>query len=208
MKDESCDFCDRTQFEERIIAEVDDFYVAASLGQITEGGYTLLIPKEHIPCMAELDLLTTVSAIEVSRKIRDAISKEFRFNPCFNYPIIMFEHGIVGQSVKHAHLHFLPAVLNLTTKVLLDFPGCEKDEIPHYLYLREIYESYFKPYLFWTTTHGKGMICWNPPAPSQYMRTVIAEFLGFPERANWRNMDPDLDKKLWQKTVDCLKPHF
>ena len=208
MENENCDFCDRTKFEETIIAETGGFYVVASLGQITDGGHTLLIPKEHIPCMAELDSHTTVFAVEIARKIRSALSIEFRFILHNKYPVIMFEHGIVGQSVKHAHLHFLPAVLDFTPKVLSDFPKCEKDKVPNYFYLRGIYESRFEPYLFWTTPYDKGMIYWNPPAPLQYMRTVAAELLGCPERANWRNMDPELDKKLWQETVKRLKPYF
>jgi len=208
MSKEDCAFCNRTKFEERIIAEIDNFYVVASLGQITEGGYTLLIPKEHTPCMAALDASRAKSAISIAIKIRNAVSKEFRFNPFKKYPVTMFEHGVVGQSVKHAHLHFLPAVLDITPKVLTDFTGCEVNEITNYLFLRDIYESRQEPYLFWTALNGKGMICWNPPAPLQYLRTVAAEILGYPERANWRSMDPELDKQFWQKTIARLKPYF
>ena len=52
------------------------------------------------------------------------------------------------------------------------------------------------------------MVCWNPPAPPQYLRLIVAELLGHPERGNWRNMDPELDKQLGQETVDRLKLYF
>jgi len=45
---DNCPFCDKKQFEERLIAEVDGFYLIATLGQITDGGYVLLVPKEHV----------------------------------------------------------------------------------------------------------------------------------------------------------------
>ena len=205
---ENCAFCDRTQLEERVISETDDFYVIASLGQITDGGYTLLIPKEHVLCMAELDLQKTNLAVAMAIKIRNALSNKFRSNPFYKYPVTAFEHGIVGQSVQHAHLHFLPVVLDITTKVLADFKGCEMDEIPDYFFLRTLYKDRKEPYIFWTNSDGRGMICWNPPSPTQYFRNVVAEFLGCPERGNWRNMDPELDKKLWQETVLRLRPCF
>lgn len=208
MEKENCAFCDKTQFEEQIIAETDDFWIIASLGQITDGGYTLLIPKEHVPCMAELDLVRSAYVVAMSKKIRDALTKEFRFNPYIKYPITAFEHGIVGQSVKHAHLHFLPAVLDLTPRVLADFSGCERNEISSYMSLRNLFLDHKEPYLFWTSQNGKGNILWNPPAPKQCFRFVSAELLGRPERANWRDMDPELDKRLWWETVRKLKPYF
>jgi len=205
---ENCDFCDKTKFEERLIAEIDDFYIVASFGQITDGGYTLLIPKEHTPCMAALDVSRTKSAVSLAIKIRDALSRKFRFNPFEKYPVTAFEHGIVGQSVKHAHLHFLPVVLDLSSKIMIDFPGFEINEISNYLSLSDFYKERLEPYLFWTVPGGKGKILWNPPAPRQYLRTITAEFLGCPKWGNWRDMDPELDKKLWQETVVRLKPHL
>jgi len=49
-----CVFCDRAQFEDRLVGETKDFFVIATLGQITDGGYVLLVPKEHIACMGAL----------------------------------------------------------------------------------------------------------------------------------------------------------
>lgn len=208
MEEDNCVFCDRNKFEERIITEIDDFYIIASLGQITNGGYTLLIPKEHVSCMGVLPLPRTTSAIAIAIKIRNALSQEFRFHPFSKYPITAFEYGVVGQSVKHAHLHFLPVFLDLTSKIFADFPGFQTSEISNYLFLSNLYKECSEPYLFWTIPNGEGRVLWNPPAPMQYLRIVIAELLGYPERGNWRNVDPELDKKLWQETIIRLKPHF
>ena len=43
--DSNCVFCDRTKFEECIIAENKDWYLIATLGQITDGGYVLIFNK-------------------------------------------------------------------------------------------------------------------------------------------------------------------
>jgi diadenosine tetraphosphate (Ap4A) HIT family hydrolase len=51
MKVRHCVFCERKNFEERIITETSSLYFVASLGQITNGGYTLIIPKKHILCV-------------------------------------------------------------------------------------------------------------------------------------------------------------
>ena len=43
--DNNCVFCDRSKLEERLIAENKDWYLIATLGQITDGGYVLIFNK-------------------------------------------------------------------------------------------------------------------------------------------------------------------
>ncbi|MBU6414843.1 HIT domain-containing protein [Patescibacteria group bacterium] len=208
MKTE-CAFCDRTQFEERLIAETNEHYVIATLGQIT-GGYVLIIPKEHISCFGAFANSQAESMWVMVRMVFQALSMEYLRNtgtPSF-CPITMFEHGIVGQSVKHAHLHILPAAVDLTPKIRADFPTAKIEELQWGELFLVLYRKHPQPYLFWVTPSNGPTVCWNPPAPLQYLRTVAAELLGRPERANWRNMNPELDKRLWQETVRRLKPYF
>lgn len=124
------------------------------------------------------------------------------------YPVIVFEHGIVWQTIKHAHLHLLPTQIDLTAKIRSDFPEAEIEELQYAAHLQELYTKRPDPYLFWTMPSGKSMVCWNPSAPPQYLRLIAAELLGRPERGNWRNMDADLDKGLCDDTVARLKPFF
>ena len=204
-----CVFCDRTQFEERLISENQDFYVIATLGQITNGGYTLLFPKNHVPCLGAADRGLTSEMIIAAKKICRALSLQYQHSDCATpYPVTLFEHGIVGQTIKHAHLHFLPTVIDLTPRIRADFPTAEIEELQYAAHLQELYRKRQEPYLYWSGISGKAMVLWNPPAPLQYLRTVAAELLGRPERANWRKMDPELDKQLWTETVARLKPYF
>lgn len=214
-----CVFCDRSNFEERIIAEGRNWYVIASLGQITDGGYVLIVPKQHMRCMGELprcfgsvvpgsiyhaEFLAYFALLLEYRKL----ALLFGHQKKESYPITAFEHGIVGQTITHAHLHILPVDLDFTTKVRADFPESEVAEIYTGQSIQGLYRERPEPYLYWYSSNGKTMVCWNPPAPPQYFRIAAAELLGRPERANWRNVDPELDRNLCQDTVGRLKKYF
>lgn len=209
----NCPFCDIRQFEERLIAEVDGFYIIATLGQITDGGYVLLFPVEHTLCMGALTNEQAEISDRITAKLAFALVAEYCTKLPYGslMPITLFEHGIVGQTIKHAHLHFLPTVLDLTPKIRGDFPYSAIKELKYAGQLEVSYRISPRPYLYWVT--GKAddtteRACWNPPAPAQYLRVIAAEALGRPERANWRTMDPELDKRLWSETVRRLKPYF
>ena len=213
--DSNCPFCDRSKFEERLITETDTFYVIATLGQITDGGYILVFPMRHVSCMGTLEEseLRTLSAF-LHTKVRPAFEEE--------YPPMkmMFEHGIVGQTIKHAHLHIVPGEFHLSPRIDKDFPAesFKRDVLFTYTEntspltdLGNLYKERQEPYLFWqdeSTIYYSPTVCWNPPAPSQYLRIITAEAISRPERANWRQMDADLDRRLWTETVQRLKPYF
>ena len=201
----TCPYCSPKELKGRIVTENQRFIVLATLGQITDGGYLLIIPKSHTSCLAALAPEHMEELDELRLKSSDAVRREYGVRP------IVFEHGIVGQTVKHAHLHILPAAISLTARIMKDFPGCGIGCPPSLAHLQRAYPQPPKPpipYLFWTDTDGKNWICWSPPAPAQHLRTVAAELLGRPERANWRTMDPKLDKKLYSETVARLKSYF
>lgn len=204
----NCVFCDRTKLVRRLITENNDWYVIATLGQII-GGYTLIIPKEHISCMGALTSSQTESMFKITKEISRALSLEYQHSESVTpYPVTMFEHGIVGQSIKHAHLHILPVVIDLTSKIRANFPKAKFEELQHATHLQELYSKRLEPYIFWTVPSGKSMVCWNPPSPPQ-LRLIMAELLGYPERGKWHDIDdPELDKQLIQETVVRLKPYF
>lgn len=210
--DHDCVFCNRINFEERIIAENDACYAVATLGQIA-GGYTLIIPKAHIPCIGALAPHHSFQQMEGIRKMTEkvyrALGKEYPHgNRRVLSPVIMFEHGIVGQTIPHAHLHIVPVAVDLTKKIYADFPRTEIRMLEDTMDLQKIYCDDPKPYLFWTTPDGHPMVCIDPIAPPQYLRILVAKLLGRPERADWRTMDQELDKQLWKKTVAILKPRL
>lgn len=202
MKSDNCVFCDRSQFEERLCGETKEFWIIATLGQITDGGYVLLVPKRHVECvgaMAEPEADRLGSLVDVTRGI---LYKEYR------KVSVVFEHGIVGQTFKHAHIHVFPENVFLSDRIFRDFPNSGTSAITDLHTISVLYSKINKPYLLLKQFGHLWNVTWDPLAPLQYLRTISAEALGRPERANWRNMDPELDKKLWSETVKRLKPYF
>ncbi len=201
--DNNCVFCDRTKFEERIITETKDWYLIATLGQITDGGYTLIIPKRHVSCVGAMKEREIVEIDNKLRAVSDYIEIEYGVKP------ILFEHGIVGRTIQHAHLHLLPAKIHMCGRIYRDFPNAQICFLDTLKILRCNYDiNGGKPYLLWSTPEGLLKAVIDPLAPPQYLRLIAAELTGHPERGNWRNMDPELDKRLWQETVSRLKPYF
>lgn len=206
----NCVFCDRTQFEERLIAETNGWYVIATLGQITNGGYVLLVPKMHITCIGELNRDETGAMVRIGKKILRALAVEYRqASPDPPYPVTVFEHGIVGQTISHAHLHFLPVELDMYAKVDMQFLQAKMEKVANAESFRQAFRQRNQPYLFWTSRADHAWVCWDPAdVPPQFLRKVAAELIGRPERTDWKAMDPELDRRLWQETVARLKPYF
>lgn len=200
--DNNCAFCDRTKFEERIIAENKAWYLIATLGQI-RGGYVLIVPKRHVPCIGAMKEQEIVDIDSAFHAANNAINIEYGIKP------IIFEHGIVGQTVQHAHLHLLPAKIRMCGKIYHDFPSAQICFLDSLKTLKCNYDmTKGKKYLLWSTPEGLLKAVIDPPAPPQYLRIVAAELDGHPERGNWLWTHPELDKQLWQETISRLKPYF
>lgn len=199
----TCVFCDRTQFEERLVGESESFWIIATLGQISNGGYLLLVPKRHVLCLGLMEEYEREEMEKLQAHLYDAVMKEYGIPP-----YIVFEHGIVGQSVSHAHLHLIPELNTMTERIHRDFSMNEFHATESWSELMQAYIKKQEPYLLWRDSQTKMTVCWNPKAKLQYLRSVVAEAVGRPERANWRTMDPELDRLLWSETVTRLKPYF
>jgi len=212
MRHHDCAFCDRKKFEERIIAETKDWYVIATLGQITDGGYVLVFPRRHIRCMGALSEQKGISLRKILREsVFPAIRQEYQQETKkFSNPFTVFEHGVGGQTVPHAHLHIVPADISFTNSVQMEFPNTKMQDLTCAEQLQTFYQENKPrvPYLFWTNGRSNAKVCWNPRARPQYLRVLAANLLGRPERGDWRFMDPELDRRLWQETVMRLRKHF
>ena len=207
---ESCVFCDRKNFEERIVWENDNFFIIATLGQITDGGYVLLTPKKHVLFCGAMDNKEIEEAEILSNKIVSLLIEEY------DVPgVSIFEHGIVGQTVKHAHLHFIPGYYDVTESIYKDFPeqvGFYFSSLSDLAYTFQRGGSFVegKPYLLWkdSAETKKLLIDPKPQVPAQYLRIVFADAIGRLDRANWKNVDQKEDAKLIFETVERMKKYF
>jgi len=203
MGQDQCPFCDRAQLEEWLITETANFSVVASLGQVVPG-YTLVIPKRHVACFAELSTLELAEFVLLERQLVIATVGVYGQLPA------CFEHGRSGQTVGHAHAHFIPiaedVALAMLSRVIRDyrrvhwFPGwasfaAARDRFPSYLFLG-----------------GLGGVLVFPTDGVEvrpgYLREVLAEAVGHPELADWRAVDPELDARRWRETQDLLRVYL
>ncbi|HII14722.1 MAG TPA: HIT family protein [Nanoarchaeota archaeon] len=196
-----CVFCEKKGIENGLIAETKNFMVFPSIGQIVEG-YTLIVPKDHIKCFGAMpkDLLGEYT--ELKQKV-DAATTAVYQKPMY------FEHGIVGQTVYHAHMHCVPTGADIYYSLL----GFRHRRINSEHELPEVFNDY-GAYLFY---EQKGQFAFNATGHLDYyplglysmiLRIALAEALGTPAAANWRNVNREKDEESMQKTVEKLRPFF
>ena len=102
MRTEKCPFCnisaDRVIAEDRnIIAIADEFPVA--------NGHTLVIPKEHVRSVFQLDTNESANLWKFVVKVRQLLADRFKPD---GFNIGINDGDAAGQTVSHAHIHIIP----------------------------------------------------------------------------------------------------
>lgn len=109
-----CVFCSRQEQPEPLF-ETSHFYAMPDKFPLTPG-HTLIITKDHLACYgaAEDELFTalesTVAEVEVFLRAS------------YGQPVLLWENGVAGQSVFHAHLHLIPLHLDALPAAVLEHP--------------------------------------------------------------------------------------
>lgn len=178
------------------------FYVKPDISPVV-ARHLLIIPKEHIFCMAEL----SESAKEEIMYIKDKIKQFYRQT---GMTCLLFEHGCCedrqpGSScIHHAHLHTIPIREEEEKKLLLTT-------------LRELGTNFIKkentkgvPYLFLETENFDGRYWVDNIKRSQFFRILIAETIGEAQRSRWQNclVNPEEREKSRKWLELCRGVHF
>ena len=98
----SCPFC-AAQPPDTLVWEDEHFFIKPSLGSLETEGYVLVIPKKHLPSYGDMSAEEHAAFVRVRNAASAAVSA------AYDAPIL-FEHGVTGQTVKHAHLHIIPGI--------------------------------------------------------------------------------------------------
>lgn len=85
---------------EHTLFETEHFRISADDHPITEG-HLLIIPKENISCVGEFSPERMEEFIQLYERSRQFIQDTYG-------SVSTFEHGRVGQTIYHAHVHVLP----------------------------------------------------------------------------------------------------
>lgn len=102
----NCIFCNLSKIgsNKQLLWDDKDFSIIHD-GFPISSPHLLLIPKNHFTCYAEI-----FNEIELNKKVQKIINSLFEIIPNLG---LFFEHGDVGQTVKHAHIHLVPNTLSL-----------------------------------------------------------------------------------------------
>jgi diadenosine tetraphosphate (Ap4A) HIT family hydrolase len=197
---ENCPHCDRNSLAlEHPLTETDLFWVVCDIHPLIEG-HVLIIPKKHLSCVGEYDQKTMAEFNKLY-----SIFSNFIRNKYGN--VSSFEHGKIGQTVFHSHVHLLPFA-GATKKIV---PEGEKflTKIKHISDLKSIFEKDQK-YLFFSIEEQLWLVDVKLGAP-RFFRDRFAQALEVANRGNWKEMrqnsvlllqaDHDITKTKanWQK---------
>lgn len=191
----ACPFCDRKSIEDRIIAETKNFLFIGSVGQIVEG-YSLFVPKKHVLCFGLLSDKLLDEYLELKEKVDKAVTTAYQ-KPMY------FEHGGVGQSVPHAHIHCVPADRDLLQMLMLRNYSIKEKKVIHSEKELRGFVHDFGPYYFYEFNGLK--MAFDVDSFEMPLRVALANALGMPELADWKNVNQEEDRKTRQKAVEKLK---
>jgi len=151
----------------------ENFWIVCDFHPLVRG-HILIIPKEHISCFGALSKNAFLEFKYLYEKVKDFINNNYG-------PVAVFEHGIAGQTVFHAHIHFLP------------FDGKighiigESDSVREFDSLMQIKEQFKKQgkYLFVEIANQKYFVDVKLAYP-RFFREKFAVALNASDRADWK----------------------
>jgi diadenosine tetraphosphate (Ap4A) HIT family hydrolase len=176
------------RYVRRVAMESDTFAIVPSLGPLAPG-HVLLCPKQHFKSLAcvpvEYDRELAWLRATLTRALHDL----------YRTDVHCFEHGTAPESsrilctVAHAHLHLVPATVDITEALMTDGEWTELEDG-----LASLQSAVgTAEYLYYEAPHGVRMVrlADSERIPSQYMRRLFASALGRPHAWDWR-VEPDV----------------
>jgi diadenosine tetraphosphate (Ap4A) HIT family hydrolase len=165
----------------RILRQTPNFVVMPTIGPLVKG-HLLIVTKKHYLSMGHLPESMYQELSDLSLEIRKVLTDRF-------YAPVFFEHGPISQTktggacVDHAHMHAVPAPLDLRADLKKYFQERRIDA------LIELQDQIRREmaYIFYEDTHGnKYVYDVDETLPCQFMRRLIASKLGLGNRWDWR----------------------
>jgi diadenosine tetraphosphate (Ap4A) HIT family hydrolase len=188
----NCSHCDAKSLAlERLLKKTKNFWIVCDIHPLTEG-HILIIPKKHISCVGAYSSDLFKEFIKLYSWCSEFIKTEYG-------SVASFEHGIIGQTVFHSHVHLMPYRGNESEiipegrnklKQLKNISGLRK------IFLKE------GQYLFFSIGDRLWMVDPNLGTP-RFFRDRFAKALGRPERGNWKKMHKN--KEIISKACQEIK---
>jgi diadenosine tetraphosphate (Ap4A) HIT family hydrolase len=203
MIEEKCLFCNYNLLKDDILWESDNFFVKVGVG-IFAPGHVMIVTKKHISCFGELPK-------ELSKEfllLKEDIFQKVKLH--FSEPVVC-ENGICGQSVNHAHIHFIPNksklyhLEHIKEKIFPDLKSTKIEDIFQIIPVFEKESSYF-----YLEENGQKWIFHTKSLPKKEytFRKEFTRLTGLYGLSNWRHMPKEekIRNKKWVRvTKEKLK---
>lgn len=174
---ESCPHCDADSFAlEHPLKETTYFRIVCDVHPLEEG-HILIIPKRHVSCIGEYTHEEFEEFLVLYRECFEFIRSQYG-------SIASFEHGKVGQTVFHSHVHLLPFSQSIHDIV----PEGERRLVKIHD-ISDIVTMYKREheYLFVSIGNEKWFVDTKLGTPG-FFRERFAQALHNAERGNWKFM--------------------
>jgi len=197
--EQACLHCAKGSFAfDFLLQEKNYFYVVCDVHPLIEG-HLLIIPKRHVSCLAEYSIEEFLEFKQIYRQIACWLKKEYG-------PIATFEHGKIGQTVFHSHIHLLP--FNGKVEKIIPEGNLYLQNIQNLEELIDIFHKQEK-YLFLSINDEMWSVDVSLGCP-RFFRDRFAQALGCKERGNWKEMRQN-SKLLsigYEDNKKCQKKYF
>lgn len=175
-KSENCPHCEGGFGLKYPLYVNEHFWIVCDVHPIAEG-HILIIPKNHISCMGAL-------SSELFNKYGNLYKKVLKFLNKTYGDCVIFEHGAAGQTVFHAHTHFIPfnqSITDVVNEAGLLKPIEELKEI------RNAFKEEHK-YLYVAINEEKWLVDTKIETPG-FFRNRVSKALNLSERGDWRKAE-------------------
>lgn len=175
-----CPMCDRTTntFTDPL-EETEDFHIVCDAHCIREG-HILIIPKIHVPCIGGYSRELFEAFLTLYEKTKNFVKDTYG-------SVVTFEHGVIGQTVYHSHIHLLPFEGSIQNIIPEGETYCKK--LSSLDNLKDEFEKE-KQYLFVSIEDNMWTVDTVLGAP-RFFRDRFAEAENRAERGNWKEMHSD-----------------
>lgn len=131
-------FCQiKEKLNNQVIKETRNLYLMHDGYPLTEG-HLLIIPKKHIRCFLELPE-------ELQQEYKKLKMEADEFLTAYYQKPTIFEHGVVAQTVLHAHLHLLPTKKTILPQIKKIAERLATPKIPYLFYEENNAGEYYVP---------------------------------------------------------------
>jgi histidine triad (HIT) family protein len=197
-----CIFCNWNQIHNHVLSIRNNYFILADANPL-EMGHIIVIPKIHVNAIGDLPDHYLPELNGIIEDIKKAYAS-------INQPAVYFEPGFNGQSVFHAHIHFIPGSFLLSEA--LESYGSRIIKLNHIGEIINIYKENGYYVLFWDHRGLQAAIPGAPTNPMLFRKIIASQLLNL-SIIDWNGYASDSEltkisksnilelKNLWNKTV-------